>query len=181
MPTQIQIENQKTNEAITFDNKTDANAYIKQHATDDFVATKTYQAKVFGVKRINYTIAFSQVAQDMRLAQEAKEEEMRLAQEKKKADMVAHQQLMMHLNNHEGDMKSVYQKPLNNFTKKELIEEYSHVEGISMSQKKHIIVGHIAESLFDTYFYACGDKVRDAEESLSIIDHITNSIKGEEE
>ena len=59
---QIQIVNTKTNEAKTFDNQADADAYISEHAVGNFVATKTYQAKVFGVKRINYTIAFSEVS-----------------------------------------------------------------------------------------------------------------------
>jgi len=62
---QIQIVNTKNNEARTFDNQADADAYISEHAVGNFVATKTYQAKVFGVKRINYTIAFSEVAANM--------------------------------------------------------------------------------------------------------------------
>lgn len=66
MTIQIHIENTRTNEARTFRTEAQAQEYIKTHAREGYVAKKTYHAKVFGVKRTNYTIEFSRPANALR-------------------------------------------------------------------------------------------------------------------
>ena len=57
----------------TFDNEDDAREYIDDNKGQDDVVNKEYNKKVFGVRYINYTIAFSQERQDARLDSEAQD------------------------------------------------------------------------------------------------------------
>lgn len=66
MSTQIHITNTRTNEAQTFRTQAQAQGYIKENARDGYVAKRTYHAKVFGVKRTDYTIEFSPIANAVR-------------------------------------------------------------------------------------------------------------------
>ena len=124
---QIQIVNTKTNEAPTFDNQADADAYISKHAVGNFVATKTYQAKVFGVKRITYTIAVS----NDRIARHS----FRIAVLNEEPNIFAHYHAKV------VEMKA---------TKKALITYADNAgigEGLTMADKKMVLQNKIALAL----------------------------------